>query len=82
MTPEQLASRIKQLHPETKVRVQDLTGTQDHYQVEVISPAFEGKLTIDQHKMIMGLFKSEIASDEVHALSMKTWSTSQKTDFS
>lgn len=80
MTPEQLSERIKQLHPETTVKATDLTGTQDHYQVEVVSPAFVGKTTIEQHKMIMALLKSEINSNEVHALSMKTWTPEQKTN--
>ena len=77
MTPEQLATRIKELHPETQVQVKDLTGTQDHYQVTVVSPAFQGKLMVQQHQMIMKLLKAEIDSEEVHALSMKTFTPEQ-----
>ncbi len=77
MTPEQLKTKIKGLHPETHVEVTDLTGTQDHYQVLVVSPVFQGKLMVEQHKMIMGILKSEIDSEEVHALSMKTYTPEQ-----
>ncbi len=77
MTPDQLQERIQKLHPETQVQVKDLTGTQDHYQVVVVSPAFEGKMMIEQHQMIMGLLKAEIDSNEVHALSMKTYTPTQ-----
>ena len=77
MTADQLAERIKTLGPGTTVEVTDLTGTQDHWQVLVVSPVFEGKLSFQQHKMIMAIFKEEIASNEVHALSMKTYSPSQ-----
>jgi acid stress-induced BolA-like protein IbaG/YrbA len=77
MTPEQLKARIETLHPGTRVQVTDLTGTMDHYQVLVVSDAFEGKRMIEQHQMIMGLLKSEIDSDEVHALSMKTYTPAQ-----
>lgn len=77
MTPEQLKKRIEQLGPNTQVEVKDLTGTQDHYQVTVISPAFEGKLMVEQHKMIMGILKAEIDTEEVHALSMKTFTPAQ-----
>jgi acid stress-induced BolA-like protein IbaG/YrbA len=77
MTPEQLKERIEKLHPQTQVQVKDLTGTMDHYQVTVVSPAFEGKLMVQQHQMIMGLLKAEIDTEEVHALSMKTFTPEQ-----
>lgn len=77
MTPEQLKARIQELHPDTQVDVTDLTGTQDHYQVQVVSPAFEGKTMIDHQRMIMGLLAAEIQSNEVHALSMKTFTPEQ-----
>lgn len=81
MTPEQLKARILTLHPETRVDVVDLTGTMDHYQVSVVSPAFEGKMMMEQHKMIMGVLKAEIDSEEVHALTMKTFTPAQYEKF-
>jgi len=81
MTPEQVKARIKQLHAETHVEVTDLTGTMDHYQVLVVSPAFEGKMMIEQQKMIMGLLKAEIDTEEVHALTMKTYTPAQYQKF-
>ncbi len=77
MTPLELKTRIETLSPGTVCEVKDLTGTMDHYQVTVISPAFEGKMMIEQHKMIMGVLKTEIDRDEVHALSMKTYTPAQ-----
>lgn len=81
MTPEQLKARIQQLHPDTQVQVKDLTGTMDHWQVTVVSPAFQGKLMVEQHQMIMKLLKAEIDSEEVHALSMKTFTPEQYKKF-
>lgn len=77
MTPEQLKQRIEKMAPGTRVDVVDLTGTQDHYQAVVVSPAFEGKLTIEQHRQVFALFKSEIDSNEVHALTLKTYTPEQ-----
>ena len=77
MTADELKARIQKLHPQTEVQVTDLTGTMDHWQVVVISPVFEGKLSFERQKMIMALLKEEIASNEVHALTMKTYSPSQ-----
>jgi acid stress-induced BolA-like protein IbaG/YrbA len=77
MTPALLKARIEALAPGTKAEVVDLTGTMDHYQATVISPAFQGKMMMEQHQMVYGLFKSEIASNEVHALSLKTFTPEQ-----
>ena len=57
--------------------VMDLTGTEDHYQVVVISPVFEGKMMIQQHRMVMATVQAEIDSGEVHALTMKTFTPEQ-----
>jgi len=77
MTPEQLKSRIETLAPGTSAEVMDLTGTLDHYKAIVISPAFEGMITIKQHRAVLALFDKEIASNEVHALTLKTFSPKQ-----
>ncbi len=77
MTPEQLKSRIEVLGAGTQVSVSDLTGTMDHYQVQVVSSAFAGKMMIEQHRMVMATVQAEIDSGEVHALSMKTYTPEQ-----
>ena len=77
MNADQLKARIETLGSGTQVQVTDLTGTEDHWQVVVVSPAFEGKMSFEQQKMVMAIFKEEIASNEVHALTMKTYSPTQ-----
>ncbi|MBC7397903.1 MAG: BolA family transcriptional regulator [Bdellovibrionales bacterium] len=77
MTKEELQARIETLAPETKADATDLTGTQDHWQVTIISPAFAGKSMVEQQRMVMGILKTEIDSNEVHALSMKTYTPEQ-----
>lgn len=77
MTPEQLKTRLENLAPGTRVEVVDLTGTQDHYQALIVSPAFNGKIMIEQHRMVLGLVQAEVDSGEVHALTMKTYTPEQ-----
>lgn len=72
MKPEELKQRIETLAPNTKVEVIDLTGTEDHYEAHVVSPAFSNKSLVEQHQMVYALLKNEMASGEVHALSLKT----------
>lgn len=72
MTPEQMKQRLETHYPECKVEVYDLTGTEDHYEVFVESPAFTGMTRIQQHQHVMACFGPELKTGEVHALSIKT----------
>jgi stress-induced morphogen len=77
MTPDQLKARFETLATGTTAQVSDLTGTQDHYQAVIVSPVFEGKMMIEQHRMIYKLVQSEVDSGEVHALTLKTYTPKQ-----
>lgn len=50
-----------------------VTGDGRHFEVQVISAEFEGKSLIQQHRMVKETVKSQIESDELHALSIKTF---------
>lgn len=77
MTPIELKTKIETLAPGTQAEILDLTGTQDHYQAIIISPLFEGKMMIDQHRLVYELLQSEVNSGEVHALTLKTYTPEQ-----
>lgn len=73
VNPEQVTTMIKQNLPDAEVYVQDLTGGGDHYQVTVVSPAFEGKTLIKQHQLVYGAVQGAMASEAIHALALKTY---------
>ncbi|MGE4232833.1 MAG: BolA family protein [Bacteriovoracia bacterium] len=77
MNADQLKQRIQTLGPDTSVELVDLTGTQDHWQAIIVSPVFRGKTLIEQHRMVFALLEKEVASNEVHALTLKTYSPEQ-----
>lgn len=77
MTPDQLKTRLETLAPGTQAEVMDLTGTQDHYQAVVVSPAFAGKMMLEQHRMVYKTVQTEVDSGEVHALTLKTFTPEQ-----
>ncbi len=77
MNPIALKQRIEALAPATEAQIMDLTGTQNHYQALIVSPAFEGLLTIERHRLVFSLVQAEIDSGEVHALTLKTYSPEQ-----
>ncbi len=63
---------IKGTLTDAVVKVTDLTGTQDHLGIMIISDAFEGKILIQQHQMIMDILKEKLHSNEIHAVQLKT----------
>ena len=71
MTIERLKEMLQEHFPEGLVKVFDLTGTSDHFHVEVTSTAFEGKTMIDQHKMVHAACGKHLTTS-IHALQIKT----------
>jgi acid stress-induced BolA-like protein IbaG/YrbA len=49
----------------------EVTGDGRHFEALVVSASFAGKTLIQRHRMVLGTVNSEIASDELHALSIK-----------
>ena len=71
MDPDQLKSLIEQGIPDAAVRVQDLTGTRDHFGVHVMSSAFAGKSLVEQHQMVYKAVGQQL-TNAVHALQVHT----------
>jgi acid stress-induced BolA-like protein IbaG/YrbA len=65
----EIRKRIEHGIPGSRVEV---TGADNHYSAVVVSQAFEGMTRLEQHRMIYALFREEMASQEIHALSLKT----------
>jgi len=63
---------IKAGLPDAEVMVEDMTGTRDHLAITVVSDAFEGKLLIQQHQILMNLLKEELQS-RIHAVKLQTY---------
>ncbi|WP_294945496.1 BolA/IbaG family iron-sulfur metabolism protein [Sulfurivirga sp.] len=69
MAPETVKKIITDALPDAKVQV---SGEECSFTVEVESAAFAGKTPLQRHRMINDLFKSQLESGELHALSIKT----------
>jgi acid stress-induced BolA-like protein IbaG/YrbA len=54
------------------VEVTDLTGTKDHYEAIVVSPAFEGKSRVARQRMVFAAL-GELMQGPIHALTFKTF---------
>ena len=77
MKPELIRDRILAALPGSEVEVNDTTGTGDHFEARVVSLAFEGKSMVDQHQAVYAPLKDVLATGELHALALKTYSPEQ-----
>lgn len=73
---QELKDLIKANLEDAEVEVTDLTGTQDHLGLTVISDAFKGKMLLQQHQIIMDILKEKLKS-EIHAVKIKTMTKEQ-----
>jgi acid stress-induced BolA-like protein IbaG/YrbA len=64
------------------VDVRDLTGTDNHFEVWVVSTAFEGKTPIERHKLVYAPLLDWIEDDTVHALSVRAYTPTQQASLS
>ena len=72
ISPDQVESMIESALPDAQVAVQDLTGGGDHYQVAIVSSAFEGLSLVKRHQLVYKAVDSAMSSEAIHALSLKT----------
>jgi stress-induced morphogen len=72
MNSQEMEKRLQEAFPGCEVAVIDLTGTSDHFEVRMRATQFQGQSRIQQQRSIMQVFAPELASGEVHALTMKT----------
>ena len=77
--PSEVETRIRAgIEGVSHIEVKDLTGTKDHYEAVIVSPAFEGKSRVDQQRMVFAAL-GELMSGPIHALTFKTF-TPEKWD--
>ncbi len=74
MTAEQLQTLIAQ---GLRCEHIELTGDGRHWYATVVSSEFEGKRPIQRHQRVYATLGQKMHTDEVHALSMKTYTPSE-----
>ena len=62
---------IQDALPDARVAVRDLTGTSDHFAIEVESAAFAGKTRIEQHKIVHRALGEHLTA-AIHAVQIRT----------
>lgn len=70
-SPNTIKTLVEKGIPGSKAEVTDMTGTNDHFQLLVVAPAFEGKSLVERHRIVYAELKTHVGA-EIHALSLKT----------
>ena len=73
LSAEAIRARIAGELPDAEVIVNDTTGTNDHFEARVVSAAFEGLSMIQQHQKVYAPLRDWLATGELHALALKTY---------
>jgi acid stress-induced BolA-like protein IbaG/YrbA len=55
----------------------EVDGDGRHWSAVIVSPAFEGKRLIQRHQLVYATLGQRMHTDEVHALSMKTYTPAE-----
>lgn len=69
MEEADIIERVKRLYPDAVI---DLNGADCSFEMFVISTSFEGMNTLQRQQPILALFRDELATGRLHALSIRT----------
>lgn len=69
MTEQEVVARIQAALSDAQVLV---SGEDCHLTLTIVSDVFSGKALLARHRLIQALFKDELASGSLHALSLVT----------
>lgn len=75
MQIEEVKALISQVVPECELEVV-IEGS--HVHVVVVSEAFEGLNAVKRQQLVYGALQSAIASGEIHAVHMKTYTPAER----
>ncbi len=57
--------------PDAEIYLEDFMGDEDHYNITLIDPIFDGISIVDQHRMVNNAL-SEILKNRLHAITINT----------
>lgn len=74
--PSAIVSKLKAAFSDAIIEVHDLTGTKDHYEVVIVSQAFEGLMRIKRHRLVYDVLEEELKGP-IHALTLQLYTPVQ-----
>ena len=74
---EEIRRRVESALPGADVSIRDMVGDGDHLEMVVVSPAFEGRTTLERHRMVYAPLK-DVLGGALHALALRTRTPQEK----
>lgn len=75
--PEEVERLLREAFPDASVlRIEDLTGSKDHYRATIVSAKFEGQGLVQQHQAVYAAL-GDLMKGPIHALALDTASPEQ-----
>ena len=71
MIEKKIEQKLNEALEDAKIFIQDMTGTNDHFNIIIICDVFKGLSLIEQHRLIYNIL-TDMISKEIHALQLKT----------
>jgi BolA family transcriptional regulator, general stress-responsive regulator len=72
ITPQQIAELVREIMPDAVVNASDYTGTQDHYNLHVVSDRFADMPVLDRHRLVYSALDGALKDGRLHAVQIKT----------
>jgi stress-induced morphogen len=69
--PSEIQRLILAALPGATVSVRDLTGGGDHYEIDIVSAAFEGLPTLQRHRLVHAPLR-DVLGAALHAVALRT----------
>ena len=74
---DEIRNRVSRALPDAKITIRDTVGDGDHLDMVVVSAAFEGKTTLQRHRMVYAPL-SDLLGGALHALALRTLSPAEE----
>lgn len=73
MVADEIKTRLLKAFPSCEIVLKDLTGGEDHWQLDIKCTEFSGKSLVEQHQMVYKALGDMMGhSSQIHALALNT----------
>ena len=73
IAPSEIERLLRAAFPDAEVlEIEDLTGSQDHYQATIVSAKFQGLSRVAQHQAVYRAL-GDLMKGPIHALALNTY---------
>lgn len=73
-----IIERLKTAFPDAEIELVDTTGTDDHWDLKIVSESFAGMKRVKRHQAVYKPLNDLIAANQVHALAISAMTPEER----